>query len=174
MRLHGYHVISDDEIRKLAIEVIALDRSAYTLFVYLGSTQKTPASVRAYEELFASCVIRLAIAIRIRLDQNYRDDVLPFFSYCPVDIEVEPEGRPSYLIHRVTLRTVCDKVIHAESVERDAEDNSEGAMTTYMGSGKRSERGTWTMRLSVATFAEAVLVWLDDPTSRAHFALDIV
>lgn len=174
MRLHGYHVISDDEIRKLAIEVIALDRGAYSLFAHLGSTQKTQASVLAYEELFASCVIRLAIAVRIRLDQNYSDNALPFFGICPVEIEVEPKAGPRSVVPNITLRKVCDKVIHAEWVERDAEDTSDSAMTTYMGSGKPSVGGTWTMRLSVATFAEAVLVWLDDPATRAYFGLDLM
>jgi hypothetical protein len=153
---HSSHRVSFDRIRRLAIECHALDLAVGTLFES-GTYSPSAATRDAQEELISENLLALAVSIRTKFYQgtpwtNTEQYLLERYIDDTVGRDVG-ERKP------LTIKDVCDKIIHAEAIERDIFESEWGYTTSLTG----SKNGTaWTLILSMSLFAEAVLTWLDE------------
>ena len=60
-----------------------------------------------------------------------------------------------------SMKDVCDKIIHADSVSRYMEKGVEKPTTALRGKGNR-DKSEWELSMSVSLFAEGVLNWVQD------------
>jgi len=153
MDLFGKHRISLDSIRRLAIECHALDSGAVGLLI--DTTVDNTNRVRGiYEEIFSEKLLSLAISLRTKFYQ-----------------EIPSKGTEEYIqnsafllvtdkeeIQLFTIKDVCDKIIHADSVTRPLDDGTRQPITQIRG----IQKGTpWTLHISTSLFCEGVLNWLE-------------
>ncbi len=158
MLLGGEHRQPAAFIRELAITCHALDLSATSLFyagTYAPGTAKTQS---AYYDLLSRNLLHLALAVRTNLYQGaLQDSDESFLSPCgflDVRSKERDETRP------FTIKDVCDKIIHADSVGRLVNRPEEARTVLELTGKQRSEN--WTLSISVEMFCEYVLRWLDD------------
>lgn len=152
------HSVSFDRIRRLAIECHALDLAVGTLFKS-GTYPPSQATREAHDELISEKLLTLAVSIRTKFYQGVPwKDTEQYLVERYIDDTVGREvGKPRSL----TIKDVCDKIIHADTIERDIIE-SEWGYTTVLNGTKRGE--AWTLILSMSLFSEAVLTWLDELT----------
>ena len=150
------HRVSFETIRALAIECHALDVSGGTLFV-TGTHSPSRSTGIAYEELVSAKLLMLAVSIRTKFYQG-----LPWQD---TDKYVNPSGFLDYIRNGVeeskifTIKDVCDKIIHAESIDREIDGSKFGHTTSLHGNDRKMK---WTLHISVSLFAEGILNWLDE------------
>lgn len=150
------HSVSFDRIRRLAIECHALDLAVGTLFES-GTYQPSEATRNAHKELISENLLALAVSIRTKFYQGVPwKDTERYLLRRYIDNGFDREfgkARP------LTIKDVCDKIIHAERIEQDIIESEWGYTTSLIGT-KGGE--VWTLILSMSLFAEAVLDWLDE------------
>ena len=155
-KLSVAHRVSYEAIRSLAIECHALDLSAFTLLVE-GTHQPSRSTKIAYEELVTSKLLLLAIALRTKFYLGISNaDTGKYVNDCGfLDATCKGTEAP----RPFGIKDICDKIIHADEVERKFTDGKNGIVTILRGSQRSS---TWTFHISMSLFSEAVLNWLDD------------
>jgi len=153
MDLFGTHRISVDSIRRLAVECHALDLSAVRLLI--DTTIDKPADVRAvYEEIFSEKLLTLAIALRTKFYQGVPSKgTLRFIGHSAFLLISERED-----VHDYTIKDICDKIIHAESIKRPLNDGTVQPITQIKG---KHQGEPWTLHISTGLFCEGLLNWLD-------------
>lgn len=152
MDLFGIHRISVDVIRRLAVECHALDVSAVRLLI--DTTIDKPDIVRTtYEEVFSEKLLTLAIALRTK-----------FYQGIPSKGTEKFVGHSAFLLisdredlRAFTIKDVCDKIIHAESITRPLDDGTAQPVTQVRG---RHQDVPWVLHISTGLFCEGVLNWL--------------
>lgn len=154
------HRISFENIRVLAIECHALDLSGYKLFV--DGTHSINRNTRnIYDELVTSKLLMLAISIRTKFYQGTPHEGTERFISASGFLDKEIKG--SATTESFTIKDVCDKIIHAESVERDFLDGNYGSITTIRGSRRNlKNQELWTLSISISLFTQAILNWLEE------------
>lgn len=158
MLLHGELRITLESVRELAIECHALDVDAYPLLWDSTHADKAGRTKAVYEKLVASKLIGFAVALRTKFYQGLdHNSTLARASFAGF-LDRQQQGVSSTDLF--TFKDVCDKIIHAESVERHLEAGVLNPTTTIRGNEPR--RGSWELSISVSLFIEAVLDWLDE------------
>jgi hypothetical protein len=155
MELFGTHKVSYDTLRSLAIQCHALDITAYHLLfdsTHIDEDGKTKA---IYEELFTNKLLALAIALRTKFYQGLdHKATIPQVSHCGFLYSYKQTEES---IINVSIKDICDKIIHADSVSRFLEQGIDKPTTTLQG---RYKGNNWELSMSVSLFAEAVLNWV--------------
>lgn len=153
MDLFGTHQISLDAIRRLAVECHALDVSAVRLLI--DTTVNTPELVRrTYEEVFSEKLLSLAIALRTKFYQGVPSKGSePFVGHSAFLLISKREE-----IRAFTIKDVCDKIIHAESITRPLDDGTAQPVTQVRGT---HQGKPWVLHISTGLFCEGVLNWIE-------------
>jgi hypothetical protein len=153
MDLFGTHRISVDAICRLAVECHALDVSAVRLLI--DTTLNTPERTRnTYEELFSEKLLSLAIVLRTKFYQGVPSKGSErFVQHSAFLLTTEKED-----IKCFTIKDVCDKIIHAESITRPLNDGTAQPMTQVRGT---HQNVPWVLHISTGLFCEGVLNWLE-------------
>jgi hypothetical protein len=129
-----------------------LDVSAVRLLVDTTVNQRD--GVRTtYEELFSEKLLSLAVALRTK-----------FYQGAPAAGTERFIGHSAFLlitdkevVKAFTIKDVCDKVIHAESISRPINDGTAQPVTQVRG----TRQGTpWVLHISTGLFCEGILNWL--------------
>jgi hypothetical protein len=152
MDLFGTHKISVETIRRLAVECHALDVCAVRLLI--DTTVDEPNSLRTcYEELFSEKLLSLAIALRTKFYQGIPSKgTEKFVSHSAFLLVTNKESIKSF-----TIKDVCDKIIHAESISRPLNDGTAQPITQVRGT---HQTIPWVLHVSTSVFCEGVLNWL--------------
>lgn len=158
MDLLGTHKVSFNTVRALAIKCHALDLSAYHLLFTSTHTDKNGRSKITYEELFTSELLALAIALRTKFYQGYSHQNTS--SYVSHSGLLYKFGKSAEVSENFSIKDVCDKIIHANSVQKYLSADDEKPTTTL--SGQAQDKSTWQLSMSVSLFTEGVLNWIDD------------
>ncbi|HEY1102703.1 MAG TPA: hypothetical protein VGE70_04690 [Burkholderiaceae bacterium] len=153
MDLFGTHQISLDAIRRLAVECHALDVSAVQLLIDT-TINKPELARRTYEELFSEKLLSLAVALRTKFYQGAPSKGSePFVGHSAFLLVSAREE-----IRVFTIKDVCDKVIHAESITRPLNDGTAQPITQVRG----THLGVpWVLHISTGLFCEGVLNWIE-------------
>lgn len=111
----------------------------------------------SYEELFTTELLSLAIALRTKFYQGLAPGPsASFISPCGLLYKFGKKGEVS---ETFTVKDVCDKIIHANTVRKFLHPEDPKPTTTLEGT---EQRGTkWQLSFSVSLFIEGVLNWLD-------------
>lgn len=127
MELLGKHRITFDKLRSRAIQCHALGLSAYHLFHDSTHFDKTGKTKAIYEELYTSQLLGLAIALRTKfyqgLDYKKADS---YVSPCALMYKYTSKGEEN---QSFSMKDICDKIIHADSVSLPLEKDIEKPMT---------------------------------------------
>lgn len=152
MDLFGTHRISVDAIRRLSVECHALDVSAVRLLI--DTTIDKPDIVRAtYEEVFSEKLLTLAIALRTKFYQGVPSKgTEQFVGHSAFLLVSEREDFRAF-----TIKDVCDKIIHADSITRPLDDGTAQPVTQVRG---KYQGVPWVLHISTGLFCEGVLNWL--------------
>lgn len=157
MELLGTHKVTFDLLRSIAIECHALDVAAYHLFVDSTHSDGIEKTKAAYEELMTSLLLNLAISMRTKFYQGLdHRTTIPFVSHCGFLFKYA--GNQEETVN-FSIKDVCDKIIHADSVSRHMEPELRHPTTSFRGIDHRN-KSTWELSMSVSLFAEAVLNWI--------------
>ena len=168
MKILGSHTASFASVRALAVHCHALDLSASELFFASTHVDKDEKTKAAYEEQFTSLLLSLAIALRTKFYQGYNHRAtIPYVSHCGFLFNCGDLTEQSV---EFSMKDVCDKIIHALSIEKDLGGEMENAATTLCGKG--ADGAEWELSISVRLFAEAVLNWLRDVEATAPALMD--
>lgn len=153
MDLFGTHQISLDAIRRLAVECHALDVSAVRLLID-KTVNKPELTRRTYEELFSEKLLSLAVALRTRFYQGAPSKGSePFVGHSAfLLVSTREEIRP------FTIKDVCDKIIHAESITRPLNDGTAQPVTQVRGT---HQGDPWILHISTGLFCEGILNWIE-------------
>lgn len=162
MHVLGTHRVSFDSIRRLAIECHALDRVALPLLTDATHEDMTGRTKEVYEELFTSRLLALAIAIRTKFYQGMdAKRTSKFAEHC--GLLYRTSGRVADGPIPLTIKDVCDKIIHAESIAKMLDSELEAEIVELKGTEFRGRlKQEWSLGLSVALFCEGVLNWIDE------------
>jgi hypothetical protein len=160
MNLFGTHKISVDAIRRLAVECHALDVSAVRLLI--DTTLDAPERIcNTYEELFSEKLLSLAIALRTKFYQGVPSKGSErFVQHSAFLLMTEKED-----IKHFTIKDVCDKIIHAESITRPLNDGTAQPVTQVRGT---HQSVAWVLHISTGLFCEGVLNWLESLQASAE------
>jgi hypothetical protein len=164
MDLLGKHRVTFDGIRALAIQCHALDISAYHLLLDSTLAELTERTKACYEELFTGQLLALAIALRTKFYQGadhkatvtYVSDCGILFKYKRGPEKTE-ETEETVVF---SIKDICDKIIHADSIFRCLDSGVEKPTTTIKGRDTRNQ-SEWELSISISLFAEGVLNWID-------------
>jgi hypothetical protein len=158
MQLLGRHVQPVATIRELAILCHALDESAQTLFYSGTYSNRFSATKAVYDALLSRNLIHLAIAIRTNLYQgSLQDPGASHVTHCGF-LDVATKGQT--VTRPFTIKDVCDKIIHANTVGRQLNRPDEARTVLELTGEQRGE--PWRLDVSIELFSAAVLNWLDD------------
>jgi hypothetical protein len=155
VQLLGKHKLSTSLIRSLCIDCLSLDLVAFNLFVdgiHADNAEKTQI---IYEEKLSTSLLNLAVAVRTLIYQGHTE--FKNIDYCGFYESNNAKDRAS-----VTIKDICDKLIHADSIERELESlkyPDKKPTTTINGiHGKKQ----WALDISVSLFCESVLNWVNE------------
>lgn len=157
MKILGKHKVSTDFIRSLTINCHALDLSAYHLLVNGILSDGSSRTKEIYEEKISTSLLSLAVAVRTLLYQGVESKVeYPEIS-CVGFYKSESENDKA----RVSIKDVCDKIIHADSIDREFEEikNADSKPITFIKGSFHNM--SWQLEISVSMFCEYVLNWVD-------------
>ncbi len=159
MELLGTHKVSFEEIRSLAIQCHALDISAYHLFVDSTHEDKGDKTNSTYRDVFTRQLLSLAIALRTKFYQGLdHKSTTSYVIPCGLLYKYKKNVEENVYF---SIKDVCDKIIHADSISRPMEKGVEKPTTTLRGKDNR-DKSEWELSMSVNLFAEAVLNWAQD------------
>lgn len=158
MKLTGQHSVSFDAIRALAIECHALDLSAKELLFFPVHCDDNGLTRATYNELFTSKLLALAIALRTKFYQGtpYQDTIqyMEHVGFLEIDTKNFSKG------WKFTIKDVCDKIIHADAVDRQFDGDFTRPLTLLEGTGPGTTK--WTLGFSVAHFCDCLIWWLNE------------
>jgi hypothetical protein len=154
LNMEGKYRIGTHHIRAQALICHALDLQFDRLFNQETICEKSTGLVDAYERLFATTLLNLAISIRVGLGDTpeYRSPTSGVSA--SVLFERDPKGRPT----QFSIKDVCDKIIHADDIFKPPEIGVRGAACTLRGNQAGNQ---WQLHIGVTIFCEVVLAWLD-------------
>ncbi len=157
--MDGSYNIGTDHIRALAIQCHALDLQFDRLFNAPSICGYSDRIYKTYNRLFSTCLLNLAISIRVSLKAEPEYSRLDTgISSCGIF-----EGRGPHDNDSFSFKDVCDKLIHAEQIFKPIERGVKGARCKLIG----SYRGKpWELGLGVQILCEYVLKWLDEIDAR--------
>ena len=159
MELLGTHKVTFEEIRSLAIQCHALDISAYHLFVDSTHEDKSETTKSTYQDLMTRRLLGLAIALRTKFYQGLKHkDTVPYVGACALMYKDKDNVEENV---EFSMKDLCDKIIHADSISRPMEKGVEKQITTLRGKDNR-DKSEWELSISVSLFAEGVLNWAQD------------
>jgi len=159
MELLGKHRVSFDVLRSLAVQCHALDISAYHLLLDSTHADLSRRTKAAYEELFTGQLLALAIALRMKFYQGLdHEATISYVSQCGLLYKYRQSDEETV---KFSMKDVCDKIIHADSISRYLEPGVEKPTTTLKGKDSR-DQSEWELSMSVSLFAEGVLNWIED------------
>lgn len=146
--------MSWDRIVELAIQCHAIDATAHSLFE--DSTVNEKDTVKSiYEELMSKSLIDLAMAMRLKFYQGIDDKCTYKFSLHAGLMYKNPNNPDEKSTH-FTLKDICDKIIHADSVFKSTSETDPFTITLLVG----RERGVeWHLHLSITLFTQGVINW---------------
>ena len=111
----------------------------------------------AYQDLMTEKLLGLAIALRTKFYQGLdHKDTVRYVGPCGLLFKHEDNVEKNISF---SMKDVCDKIIHADSVSRHLEDGVEKPTTSLRG---RLGGIEWELSMSVSLFTEAVLNWVQD------------
>lgn len=164
MELLGTHKVTFEEIRSLAIQCHGLDISAYHLFVDSTHEDKSEKTKSTYQDLFTRQLLGLAIALRTKFYQGLdHEGTVRYVGPCSLMYKHKKNVEQNA---KFSMKDVCDKIIHADSISRHMEKGVEKPTTTLWGKDNR-DKSEWELSMSVSLFAEAVLNWAQDVEENA-------
>ena len=159
MELLGTHKVTFEEIRSLAIQCHALDIAAYHLFVDGTHEDNSEKTKSTYQDLFTRKLLGLAIALRTKFYQGLdHEGTVRYVLPCGLMYRYKKNVESTV---NFSMKDVCDKIIHADSISRPMEKGVEKQTTTLRGKDNR-DKSEWELSMSVSLFAEAVLNWAQD------------
>jgi len=152
--------IGTEYIRRLAVSSHALDTGFDSLFNNDTICGDTEAVSRTYNELLAQNLLNLAISIRVALhdQQEYRRTDSGVLA-CAL-FESDDENSDGTF----SIKDVCDKIIHAESIWKPKELGASSVGTELRGSYRNN---IWVLHLGIQLFSEVILKWLEQIDARA-------
>ncbi len=156
--IFGKHRQDINEVRRLCLICHGLDLTSDKLFN--NSTYKKESNVtkEVFQNLVSGNLLNLAVAIRINIYQGKFEKQKDFpFTHC--GYYYDDENRD---IKNFTLKDVCDKIIHADTISKVAlppKIMGDSKMTIQL-QGKHRKR-VWTLDLNLERFVETVLNYLD-------------
>jgi len=153
------HVQTFDEIRRLGLICHGLDLSSEEIFSDKKKTQPSVATRRVLETSLSSGLLNLAIAIRVNIYQSSLNGLekqdFPWWAslYFSDEMKIRP----------INLKTICDKIIHANQVGKDILPSSltkeSKTCMHFVGTHKGRE---WIMDFPIHEFVEHILGILDE------------
>jgi len=158
MDLKGQHAISFQMVRSLAIECHALDLSAYELLLFPVHDDARGKTKATYDELLTSKMLALAIALRTKFYQGVPHEDTHWYLEHVGSLERGRRGAMGET--KFTLKDACDKIIHANSIVRRFEGQSQKPKTILEGTGPGKDQ--WTLSFLLSLLADCVLWWLED------------
>jgi hypothetical protein len=164
MHLVGNHKVSYQSIRRLTIECFSLCTSVYALLQDSEYPDEDGRTASICEELISEKFLALAIALRTKFYQGADHRRTSGFlegSGVLYKIDGLDESGP----HPFTLKDVCDKIIHAESVYISLDSDWQAELIDFSGRqrvGKSEQR--WSLGISVPALCTGILGWLDATT----------
>lgn len=159
MELLGAHKVTFEQIRSLAIQCHALDVGAHDLFVDSTHEDKSGKTKSTYQDLYTGRLLGLAIALRTKFYQGVSHaDTGSYVDACGLMYKKKNDAEESVAF---TIKDVCDKIIHADSVSRPMEKDVQKQTTTLQGTDPR-DSSEWELGFSVSMFAEGVLNWVQN------------
>ena len=159
MNLLGTHKVSFSTVRSLAVQCYALDAAAYLLLLDSTHTDKSGKTKATYEELFTGQLLALAIALRTKCYQGLdHKNTVRYVSAAGLLYKYNNCCEETL---NFSIKDVCDKIIHADTVSRYLEPGVPHPTTTFCGKDNR-DKSTWEFSMSVTLFVEGVLEWLQD------------
>lgn len=155
----GKHRQDFNEIRRLCLICHGLDLTSDKLFSDSTYNNKLGITNEVYQNLISGILLNLAAAIRINIYQGTLPKQKNFpITHCGFYYDDE-----ELIGKEFTIKDVCDKIIHADSISKEALPphilvNSKMAVQ-FKGIHKRR---AWTLDISIELFTEAVLNLLDE------------
>ncbi len=112
----------------------------------------------AYEELITEKFLALAISLRTKFYQGIPSDETERYVFeCGfLDDDLNGDKRA----RSFTVKDICDKLIHADRVERQFTNSKDGLVTVIDGAQGKNKH--WQLTISMSMFSEAILNWIDD------------
>ena len=149
-----------NEVRRLCLLCHGLDLTSSNLFT--GSTYTAPSdqTKSVLHSMLSSSLLNLAVSIRINLYQGSIQNIPIPLATMAANFYEDDE----LITKCVTIKDVCDKIVHADSVTKPA--FPEGLLDRdvkipFQLKGM-NRKNTWTMNLCLDLFAETVLTLLDE------------
>ncbi|MEJ1412943.1 MAG: hypothetical protein RPU90_05100 [Candidatus Sedimenticola sp. (ex Thyasira tokunagai)] len=149
-----------DEIRRLCLQCHGLDLTSSNIFS--GSTYETPSdrTKSVLHSMLSSSLLNLAVSIRVNLYQGTIKNKLIPLKTMAADIYDDEE----LIIKEVTIKDVCDKIIHADSVSKPIIPEvllEHDVKISFQLKGINRKKA-WTLNLCLENFTESVLILLDE------------
>ena len=158
--MDGMYRLGTETVRPLALMCHALDSQFDRLFNSETICEKSPALSEAYERLFATSLLNLAISIRVGLSGN--SDYVSKTNGLGACGFLEVGTSPNVKVF--SIKDVCDKIIHADQIFKPIEHSVKGACCRLQGTKGDSP---WQFELGVSIFCEYVFDWLDKIEAKA-------
>lgn len=157
--IFGRHRQDLNEVRRLCIICHGLDLTSDKLFSDSTYNNSSEATKVVFQNLVSGTLLNLAVAIRINIYQGtLQDQDRCHLTHCGFYYDDEELVGKDF-----TIKDVCDKIIHAESISKEA------FPPAFLGDAKMlmQLKGThqgrrWTLDLSIELYTEAVLNYLDN------------
>jgi hypothetical protein len=148
-----------NEIRRLCLLCHGLDLTSSLLFT--GSSYTTPSenTKSAMHSLLSSHMLNLAVAIRINLYQKNIDN-----SLISKDTMAVGYYEDDLVVKSATIKDVCDKIIHAESVTKPILPKwllDGNTKISFQLKGTHNKK-SWTLDLCLSLFVEKILAAIDE------------
>lgn len=160
--MDGKYEIGLDHIRALAIECHAYDVQFDRLFNQATICGASEAIVRTYDRLISISLLNLAIAVRVSLA-----DEPEYKSAGHIDSAVLLLQGMVSPVKGISIKDVCDKLIHADRIYKPKEHGVRGAGTELTGT---NHGEAWRVGLGVQIFCEYLLGWVEDIEQRRDIA----
>ncbi|PPK73891.1 hypothetical protein B0F87_1132 [Methylobacter tundripaludum] len=158
--LHNKLNVPMHQIRSLAIQCHALDEAPHSLmFKSQIPSQKT---ISAYEEIFASTLLSLAITIRTKFYQGIESkSTNKYIKNCGTLYKNHKLSDSDPIEFEFTIKDVCDKIIHASSITRPLE-KEENQPTTLICGTRQEKLPEWELYIVISEFCIGVLNWIEE------------
>jgi hypothetical protein len=153
------HVQTFDEIRRSGLICHGLDLSIGEIFSDTKDVQPSKATQSVLKTSLSTNLLHLAIAIRVNIYQSslrgLENRELPWWAsmYYTDEMRSGP----------INLKTICDKIIHANSVDKSvlpsSISNGSKVCMHFVGTHNKRE---WVMDIPIDLFVEYVLGLLDE------------
>jgi hypothetical protein len=157
IQLLGEHKVSYDFVRSLAIDCHALDITAYTLFISGIHQDGSNRTKEIYDEKLSTSLLHLAVAVRTLLYQG-ADSI----AECPnIDCCGFYESDNEKDKACISIKDVCDKIIHTDIISREFEESEFPDKTPVTCISGKYQRKKWMLDISLSLFCESILNWID-------------